>query len=114
MAKFWISGSKKFGVIGQYAGRNACCDELVQKARARLSRRKERDGRAKNRESKHGAISRISFEGRSLPLAAAWSGYGCKPAARLTRSASLLMDPKRTKLDFENGSRSTVSENRLS
>lgn len=25
---------------------------------------------------------------------AAWSGYGCKPAARLARSASLLMNPK--------------------
>jgi hypothetical protein len=26
-----------------------------------------------------------------LPLGAAWSGYGCKPAVRLTRSARLLM-----------------------
>jgi len=48
-------------------------------------------GRAKNRESEHGAISRISFEDASLPPATAWSGYGCKPAAWLTRSASLLM-----------------------
>jgi hypothetical protein len=46
---------------------------------------------AKNRESERGAISRFSFEGRFLSRAAAWSGYGCKPAARLTRSASLLM-----------------------
>ncbi len=45
------------------------------------------------RDKLHGAISRISFQGRSLPPAAAWSGYGCKPAARLTRSACLLMTP---------------------
>jgi hypothetical protein len=50
-------------------------------------------GRAKNGESEHGAISRISLEGRSPLPAAAWSGYGCKPAARLTRSASLFMTP---------------------
>jgi hypothetical protein len=30
------------------------------------------------------------------PLAAEWSGYGCKPAARRTRSASLLMTQSRS------------------
>jgi hypothetical protein len=35
--------------------------------------------------------TQIASEGRSLAAAAAWSGYRCKPAARLTRSASLLM-----------------------
>src|SRR5258708_4432324 len=34
----------------------------------------------------------------SLPPAAAWSGYGCKPAARLTRSAGLLMTHSRHRL----------------
>jgi hypothetical protein len=63
---------------------------LVQKARAGL-RGKERVGRAQNRESEQGAISQFSFQGRSLLPAATWSGYGCKPAAPFTRSASLLM-----------------------
>jgi hypothetical protein len=30
-----------------------------------------------------------------LPLGAAWSGYGCKPAVRLTRSASLFLTHRR-------------------
>ena len=30
-----------------------------------------------------------------LPLGAAWSGYGCKPAVRLTRSASLFLTQSR-------------------
>src|SRR5262245_59960256 len=46
-------------------------------------------GRAKNRESEHGAISRFSFE--KFYRRRAWSGYGCKSAARLTRWASVLM-----------------------
>ena len=53
--------------IDQCAGRNAAA--IVQKARALLSRRKERDSRAKKRESEHSTISRFSFEGRFLPRA---------------------------------------------
>jgi hypothetical protein len=79
MAKFWLSESPKFSVIDQYAGRNATATTVAQKVRPRLSRCRERDWRAKNPESEHGAISWISFEGRSLPPAAAWSGY-CRAA----------------------------------
>jgi hypothetical protein len=46
-------------------------------------------GRAQNRKSEHGADFADFI--LKVPPPTAWSGYGCTPAERLTRSAGLLM-----------------------
>src|SRR5258708_1850331 len=93
MAKIWLSESKKFSVIDQYAGRDAAATTSFRRRGFNTKR-----GSAACEETagtKTDAISWFSFEGRSLPPATTWSGYGCKPAARLTRSASLLMTQRK-------------------
>jgi hypothetical protein len=53
-------------------------------------------GRAKNRESNTARFRGFHLKAEFVAPAAAWSGYGYKPVARLARSESLLMTRFRT------------------
>ena len=96
----FVEHDARLGVAQQSRQRGLAIDKwaIAEKARARLSRRKERDWPCKEPRERTRRDLAVSFEGRSLPPAAAWSGYGCKPAERLTRSASLLMTHLRRQL----------------
>src|SRR5712671_3427523 len=107
MAKFWLSQSKQFKRYRPIRRTQCCRNKLVQKPRARLSRRKERDLAVQRTARANTArFRRFHVKADSLPPAAARSGYGCKPAARLTRSASLLM----TNTDIDCASRQMVHQ----